>query len=82
MPAPFAPLVIVIQLALLTAVHEQLVPVETPTAPLVVPVGATFALVADRVKAQLFAACVTVNVMPAIVIVPTRELAVGLAATA
>ena len=73
---------IVIQLSLLTAVHEQLVPVETDTAPLVVPAAGNDALVADSVWVQLFAAWVTVNVMPAIVIVPTRELVPVLAATA
>ena len=47
-PVPLAPPVTVIQLAELTAVHEQLVPVTTETLPAVVPVEATDALVADR----------------------------------
>ena len=44
MPDPLAPLVIVIQLTLLTAVHEQLVPVETDSA-LVLPMEGTLTLV-------------------------------------
>ena len=47
MPVPLAPPVMVIQLAALTAVHEQLVPVTTETLQ-AVPVEATDALVADR----------------------------------
>ena len=48
MPVPLAPPVTMIQLALLTAVHEQLVPVTTDTLPAVVPLAAKDALVADR----------------------------------
>ena len=48
MPDPLAPLVTVIQAALLTAVHEQLVPVTTDNAPAVLPVEGTEALVAER----------------------------------
>jgi hypothetical protein len=44
MPEPLAPLVIVIQGTLLTAVHEQLVPDVTDMA-LVVPVAGTLKLV-------------------------------------
>jgi hypothetical protein len=44
MPVPLAPLVIVIQLALLAAVQEQLVPVETDSA-LVLPVDGALTLV-------------------------------------
>jgi hypothetical protein len=44
MPEPLAPLVIVTQATLLTAVHEQLVPLETESA-LVVPVVGTVKLV-------------------------------------
>lgn len=39
---------IVIQLTLLTAVHEHAVPVTTVTAPAAVPVDGTDALAADR----------------------------------
>ena len=44
MPDPLAPLVIVIQLTLLTAVHAQLVPLDTES-PLVVPFIGTVKLV-------------------------------------
>ena len=47
-PVPLAPLVIVIQPTLLTAVQEQAVPVTTDTAPAVLPVEGTEALVAER----------------------------------
>ena len=47
-PVPLAPPVTVIQLALLVAVQEQAVPVTTETAPAVVPVDGTDALVAER----------------------------------
>jgi hypothetical protein len=71
----------VIHAALLAAVHEQLVPVTTETAPAVLPVDGTDALVAERLKVQLPAAWVTVNVVPAMVMVPTRWLVVVFAAT-
>jgi hypothetical protein len=58
-PVPFAPLVTVIQAWWLVAVQEQLEPVTTLTTP-VVPVNGTDTLVADRLKLQLLAACVTV----------------------
>jgi hypothetical protein len=44
MPDPLAPLVIVIQLTELVAVHEQLAPVETESA-LVLPIDGTDTLV-------------------------------------
>jgi hypothetical protein len=44
MPEPLAPLVIVIHVTLLTAVHGQLVPLDTESA-LVVPLGGTVKLV-------------------------------------
>jgi hypothetical protein len=81
MPVPLAPPVTVIHAALLTAVQEQLVPVTTETAPALVPVDGTAAVVVDRLYVQLAAACVTVNVVPAIVMVPTRWLPVEFAAT-
>ena len=61
-PAPVALLALVtaIQLALLTAVHEQLDPVTTETLPAVVPAAATDALTADRLELQLLPDCVTV----------------------
>src|SRR4029453_671294 len=81
MPVPVAPPVTVIQPALLTAVHEQLVPVTTETLPAVVPVDATAAPVAAKLYVQLFPDCVTVYPMPAIVMVPTRDDPVVFAAT-
>jgi hypothetical protein len=66
---------------LLAAVHEQLVPVTTESEPAVLPVDGTDALVADRLYEQLAAACVTVNVVAATVMVPTRWLVVVFAAT-
>ena len=47
-PDPVAPPVTVIHATLLTAVHEQLVPVTTENAPAVVPVDGTEALVDPR----------------------------------
>ena len=48
MPVPAVPLVIVIHDAWLTAVQEQLVPVTTDSAPLVVPAAGYDALVDER----------------------------------
>jgi len=78
LPLPLAPAVMVIQAALLTAVHEQ--PVVAVTATVAVPPPA--AAVADvdpRVGLQAAAAWVTVKVLPATVRVPERELPVVLA---
>ena len=79
-PVIDAPLVIVIQAALLTAVHAQLDPVVTETLPLV-PVEGAFTAVGATLNVQLFAAWFTVTVWPAIVIVPVRAAPVVLAAT-
>jgi hypothetical protein len=79
-PVIDAPLVIVIQAALLVAVHAQLDPVVTATLPLV-PVDGAFTVVGDTVNEQLSAAWLTVTVWPAIVIVPVRAAPVVLAAT-
>ena len=54
-PEPLPPLVIVIQLTLLTAVHGQLVPLDTES-PLVVPCDGTVKLVGVTVYTQLLAA--------------------------
>ena len=62
----------VIQAALLTAVHEQLVPLTMDNAPAVLPVEGTEALVAERLYVQLLPLWVTVKVCPAMVMVPTR----------
>ena len=79
-PVIDAPAVIVIQLALLTAVHAQLEPVVTATLPFV-PVDGAFTDVGDTLKVQLFAPWLTVIVCPATVIVPVRATPVVLAAT-
>jgi hypothetical protein len=65
---------------LLTAVHEQLVPVVTDNA-LVLPIIATDTLVGVTVAGQPEADCVNVTVCPATVIVPVRTAPVVLAAT-
>jgi hypothetical protein len=70
----------VIQAALLVAVHEQLVPLVTLTDP-EPPVAGTDPEVDPSVKAHGAAACVMVNVCPPIVMVPVRGAAVAFAAT-
>ena len=80
MPLPLAPAVIVIQAALLVAVHEQLVPVVTLNEP-VPPVDGVEPLVEPSVKVQGAPDCVMVNVCPPTVMVPVREEFVVLAAT-
>jgi hypothetical protein len=79
MPEPVA-LVTVIQLTLLTAVHEQLVPVVTDNA-LVCPIDGTVTLVGVTVAGQPEPDSVNVTVCPATVIVPIRSTPVVLAAT-
>ena len=80
LPVPFCALVIVSQSALLlVAVHEQFVPAVTVNDPVVAD-DVTDWLVGDSENVQAgTAACVTVNVCPSTVIVPTR-CAPGLAA--
>jgi hypothetical protein len=80
LPDPLAPPVIVIQPALLAAVHEQLLPVVMLTEP-VPPVEGADPLVDPSVKVQGAPDCVTVNVWPPAVMVPVREELVVLAAT-
>jgi hypothetical protein len=80
LPEPVAPLVTVIQDALLAAVHAQ--PVATLTVLLPVPAEALNDwLEGDIDGEQVAAACVTVNVAPAIVSVPVRLDATVFAAT-
>ena len=81
LPVPLAPAVTVIHEALLVAVRAQpVVPVTVTLTAL--PAATTLVLVDDSVNAtQVAAAWVTVNVTPAIVTVPVRELAVVLVAT-
>jgi hypothetical protein len=79
LPLPLAPAVTVIHAALLVAVHAQPVVVVTLVLP-VPPAATAFSEVADNVKVQGTPACVTVNVCPATVSVPVRELVEVLAA--
>jgi hypothetical protein len=71
LPVPVAPLVTVIQVALLTVAQVQ--PVVVVTAALAVPAAAAIDwVVGNTVNAQ-GALCVTVSVRPAIVSVPVRS---------
>ena len=77
---PVAPLVTVIQLALLAAVQAQPDPAVTALLP-VPPLAGNDALVGEALNVQAAAACVTVNVVPAIVNVPVRFVVAVCAAT-
>ena len=77
---PFAPAVIVAQLAPLVAVHAQPVAAVTVTVP-VLAVDVTLADAGEIVGVQGDAACVTVNVLPPAVSVPVRDVPVAFAAT-
>ena len=80
LPEPLAPAVNVIQPTVLVAVHEQ--PVATTTdKELVLAVDGAEALVGDRAALQPDPACLTVKMMPAIVVVPVRGLVLGFPAT-
>jgi hypothetical protein len=79
LPAPLAPAVTVIQLTLLSADHGQPVCVVTCEDPLSPLLAADFD-VGEIENVQLTPACVTVNVWPATVSVPTRWEAFVLAA--
>ena len=80
LPDPVAPLVTVIQAALLAAVHEQ--PVATVTLLLPVPADAEKDWVVGEIDGEQDAAAwVTVNVAPAMVSVPVRLEATGFTAT-
>jgi len=78
-PVPLPPELIVIHVALLVAVHPQPVPAVTATlaAP---PAAVALGFVGDTPNAHA-AACVTVTVWPATVIVPVRGLVTVFAAT-
>ena len=80
LPLPAAPLVTVSQLVLLlTAVHEH--PVGAVTLVVAMPAEARMVrLVGVRVKEHPAGACDTVNVCPAIVSVPVRDVEFGFAA--
>ena len=81
MPLPLAPALIVSQAALLVAVQLQPVPAVTATLPVVAADVVRFDEVGEIVNVQGAPACVTVNVLPAIVIVPVRDVVPALAAT-
>jgi hypothetical protein len=79
-PVPLAPPVMVIQEALLLASHEQ--PAAVVTVLLPAPPSASNAwLTGETLYEQLVPDCVTLKVVPAIVSVPDRFGAAGLAAT-
>ncbi len=80
LPLPLLPAVIVIQLVLLLAIHEQPLVVVTVslTEP---PPPATCGLVGDTLNPHDGAACVTVTVCPATVIVPVLDEVVVFEAT-
>ena len=81
LPAPDAPPVIVIQLALLTAVHDT---VDETAVTLTLPVPADGVNVADGALSEncgAAAACVTASEAPAIAMAPDRVLVAEFAAT-
>lgn len=79
-PVPLAPLVMVTHVDPLDAVQLQFDDVVTVTVP-VPPLAGSVALVGEMVNVQGAAGCVTVNVCPAIVIVPVRDVVAVFAAT-
>lgn len=81
MPLPLAPAVIVIQAALLVALQLQPVPAVTATVPVVAFDDVRFDDVGEIVKVHGAPACVTVNVCPAMVSVPVRDVVPVFAAT-
>ena len=74
MPLPLAPPVNVIHAALLVAVHAQPAPAVTVTVPLVAADVLSNADEGRIVNEHGAPGCVTVNVCPAIVIVPVRDV--------
>ena len=80
LPEPVAPLVRVIQAALLAAVHAHPVAAVTVLLP-VPPAAVNDCVVGEIAGEQVAAACVTVNVAPAIVSVPVRPVVTVFAAT-
>ena len=80
MPLPVAPALIVSHVALLVAVHAQLLAAVTVTVP-VIPADVTFADVVEIVEVHGAPACVTVNVFPPIVSVPVRDVVAVFGAT-
>jgi hypothetical protein len=71
----------VIHVPLLVALQLQFVPAVTETLPVVAAADVRFDDVGEMVNVHDAAACVTVNVLPAMVSVPVREVVAVLAAT-
>src|SRR5207244_7607218 len=80
LPEPLAPAVIVIHVSVVVAVHEQPAAAVTVTVP-DPPPTATACDAGASVEVHGTPACVTVNVLPAIVSVPVREVPAVFAAT-
>ena len=80
MPLPLVPPLIVIQDALLLAVHVQPAPTVTGTVPENVPAG-TLDDVGEMVATQGAPACVIVRLLPPIVRIPVRGVLPAFAAT-
>lgn len=80
-PVPLAPLVMVTHVDPLEAVQLQFDVVVTVTVPVVAADDVRVVDVGAIVNVQGAAGCVTVNVCPAIVIVPVRDVVPVLAAT-
>jgi len=81
LPVPLAPVPIVIHASLLVAVQLQPAAAVTATFPLAAIADGRFDDVGEIVNVQGAPACVTVNVFPATVSVPVREVVPVLAAT-
>ena len=73
MPLPDVTALMLIHVALLVAVHAQKVAAVTATVP-VIPADVTVADACEIDGAQAAAAWLTVNVLPAIVSVPVRDV--------
>jgi hypothetical protein len=73
-PLSLAPPVTVIQAALLVAVHAQLAPAVTVTVPLVATEVLSMTAEGRIVNEHGAPGCVIVKVLPAIVIVPVRDV--------
>ena len=80
-PVPLLPLVIVIQPALLEAVHAHPLLLVVTAVVAEPPAAATLCDVGEAVKLQITPSCVTANVCPATVSEPDRGLVDGFAAT-
>lgn len=81
MPLPLAPALMVIQASLLTALQLQPAPAVIVTVPVAAAEFVRFNDVGEMVNAHGAPAWVTVNVCPAIVIMPVRDAVLVLAAT-